>query len=74
MTSPVLKRTGYYERGGKTFKRRKGVKMAFWEDTAPKEIKIKVFTKHVMLPINQVIFYRGVIFAFEKNYATLYSL
>lgn len=48
--------------------------MAFWEDTAPKEIKIKVFTKHVMLPINQVIFYRGVIFAFEKNYATLYSL
>ena len=38
--------TGYYEMDGKIFKIGKGVRMLFWEeDTAPKHIQLKVFTK-----------------------------
>ncbi|MGE5196787.1 MAG: hypothetical protein ACM3JI_05600 [Anaerolineae bacterium] len=37
--------TGHCEYEGKVFKHGKGIRMLFWEDTAPKEIKLKIFTK-----------------------------
>ena len=37
--------TGSCEMDGEICKVGKGVRMLFWEDTAPKEIKLKVFTK-----------------------------
>ena len=37
--------TGYCEMNGKTHKTGKGVMMLFWEDTAPKQIQLKIFTK-----------------------------
>lgn len=37
--------TGHCEMDGKVFKIGKGIKMLFWSDTTPKQIKLKVFTK-----------------------------
>src|SRR4051812_23502336 len=37
--------TGSCEIDGEVFKIGKGIRMLFWEDTAPKQIKLKVFTK-----------------------------
>lgn len=37
--------TGYCEYGEKVYKIGKGVRMIFWEDTAPKQIRLKIFTK-----------------------------
>lgn len=37
--------TGYCEMDGEVFKQGKGVRMLFWEDTAPKQVKLKIFTK-----------------------------
>lgn len=37
--------TGYCELDGEIIKEKKGVKMLFWEDTMPKQVKLKVFTK-----------------------------
>lgn len=37
--------TGYCEMDGKVFKQGKGIRMLFWGDTAPKQIKLKMFTK-----------------------------
>jgi hypothetical protein len=36
---------GYCEMNGKVFKQGKGILMLFWEDTMPKQVEIKVFTK-----------------------------
>ncbi|MDB2614404.1 hypothetical protein N9Y92_04545 [Chlamydiales bacterium] len=36
---------GHCELNGNTRKAGKGVKMLFWEDTMPKEVELKVFTK-----------------------------
>lgn len=36
--------TGYCECDGEIFKQGKGIRMLFWEDTAPKQIKLRVFT------------------------------
>ena len=43
--------TGHCEMDGKTFKKEKGIRMLFWQDTAPQEIRLKVFTKkdHVVV-------------------------
>lgn len=30
---------------GEIFKKGKGVRMIFWQDTMPKEVKLKIFTK-----------------------------
>ncbi|HNA61581.1 MAG TPA: hypothetical protein PKW79_00690 [Rhabdochlamydiaceae bacterium] len=37
--------TGYCELEGEKVKTGKGVRLLFWEDTAPKQIHVKVFTK-----------------------------
>lgn len=37
--------TGHCEMDGEVCKKGKGVRMLFWSDTAPKQIKLKVFTK-----------------------------
>ncbi len=37
--------TGWCELNGQIYKQGNGVRMQFWEDTAPKQIKLKVFTK-----------------------------
>jgi len=37
--------TGHCEMDGKVFKQGKGIRLLFWGDTAPKQIKLKVFTK-----------------------------
>ncbi len=37
--------TGHCEFEGKEYKQGKGVMMLFWEDTAPKRIELKIFTK-----------------------------
>ena len=37
--------TGYCELNGEVFKKGRGIKMLFWQDTMPKQIEIKVFTK-----------------------------
>ena len=37
--------TGHCEMDGQVFKQGKGIKLLFWEDTAPKEFRLKVFTK-----------------------------
>jgi hypothetical protein len=38
--------TGHCELDGEVYKQGKGIRMLFWENTAPKEIKLKVFTKN----------------------------
>lgn len=37
--------TGYCEFEGQIYKQGKGIRMLFWEDTAPKQIILKIFTK-----------------------------
>ena len=37
--------TGYCEYEDKVFKQGKGIRMLFWEDTAPQKIKLKIFAK-----------------------------
>lgn len=46
--------TGHCEFEGKTFKRGKGVRMLFWQDTAPKQIKLKIFTKKEYVRIENI--------------------
>ncbi|MES2121274.1 MAG: hypothetical protein V4492_00680, partial [Chlamydiota bacterium] len=46
--------TGYCEMEGKTYKVGKGVRMLFWEDSAPKLIKLKVFTKKGYVRIENI--------------------
>jgi hypothetical protein len=41
----VIDITGYCEMDGEVFKKGKGLRVTFWQDTMPKEVKIKVFTK-----------------------------
>ncbi len=41
----VINITGYCEMDGEIFKKGKGVRMIFWQDTMPKEVKLKIFTK-----------------------------
>jgi hypothetical protein len=37
--------TGYCEMNGQVFKQGKGIMLLLWEDTSPKEFRLKVFTK-----------------------------
>ena len=37
--------TGWVKSRGRIFKKRNGVKLLYWEDTAPKNIHLQVFTK-----------------------------
>ena len=37
--------TGHCEIDGEVFMKEKGIRMLFWEDTAPKQIRLRVFTK-----------------------------
>jgi hypothetical protein len=46
--------TGYCEMNGKLFKQEKGIMMLFWEDTAPKQFKLKVFTKKKFVWIQNI--------------------
>ncbi|HSX04626.1 MAG TPA: hypothetical protein VLG76_07860 [Rhabdochlamydiaceae bacterium] len=46
--------TGYCELDGKIFKQGKGVMMLFWADTAPKEIKLKIFTKREFVWVHNI--------------------
>lgn len=41
----VIDITGYCEMDGEIIKKGKGIRMTFWEDTMPKEVRLKVFTK-----------------------------
>lgn len=41
----VIDITGHCELDGEIFKQGKGVRMMFWQDTMPKQINLKVFTK-----------------------------
>lgn len=41
----VIDVTGYCELDGEIIKQGKGVRMMFWQDTMPKQVKLKVFTK-----------------------------
>jgi hypothetical protein len=41
----VIDVTGYCEMDGEIFKKGKGLRVTFWQDTMPKEVKLKVFTK-----------------------------
>jgi hypothetical protein len=46
--------TGYCEMDGKTYKSGKGVRMLFWENSMPKQIKLKVFTKKNFVRIENI--------------------
>lgn len=46
--------TGSCEMDGKVFEKGKGVRMLFWEDTAPKQIKLKVFTSQGWVRIENI--------------------
>ncbi len=46
--------TGYCEMNGKVFKQGKGVMMTFWEDTASKQFKIRIFTKKEFVWIQNI--------------------
>jgi hypothetical protein len=45
---------GSCEIDGQIFKQGKGVRMLFWEDTAPKQIKLKIFTKKEFVWIENI--------------------
>ena len=46
--------TGHCEMDGEVFKQGKGIMMLFWEDTSPKEFKLKVFTKKSFVWIQNI--------------------
>lgn len=46
--------TGTCEMDGELFKKGKGVKMLFWEDTAPKQFEMTVFTKQAFVAVQNV--------------------
>jgi len=46
--------TGSCETNGKIHKIGKGIRMLFWEDTAPKQIKLKVITKQDFVWIDNI--------------------
>lgn len=46
--------SGHCELDGKIFKQGKGVRMLFWADTAPKQIRLKVFTKRGFVRIDNI--------------------
>jgi hypothetical protein len=50
----VIDVTGYCEMDGEIFKKGKGVRMIFWQDTMPKEVKLKVFTKQDFVHIYNI--------------------
>lgn len=46
--------TGHCEMNGKVFKQGKGIMLTFWEDTAPKQFKLTVFTKEEFVWIQNI--------------------
>jgi hypothetical protein len=46
--------TGQCEFEGKIFKKGTYIRMQFWEDTAPKQIKLKIFTKKEFIFIENI--------------------
>ncbi len=46
--------TGHCECDGEVFKQGKGIRMLFWEDTAPKQIKLKVFTEKDFVRVENI--------------------
>lgn len=46
--------TGHCEYDGTVYRQGKGVRMLFWEDTTPKQIKLKVFTKKGYIRIENI--------------------
>jgi hypothetical protein len=46
--------TGYCEMEGHIFRKGKGIKLVFWEDTITKPIKLKVFTKQGFVWIQNI--------------------
>ncbi len=46
--------TGHCEMEGKVLKKNKGIRMLFWEDTAPKQIKLKIFTKKSFVRLDNI--------------------
>lgn len=50
----IIDITGYCEMDGEICKKGKGVRMAFWEDTMPKKVQLKVFTKQDFVWIENI--------------------
>lgn len=50
----VIDITGYCEMNGEICKKGKRVRMAFWEDTMPKQVELKVFTKQDFVVIENI--------------------
>lgn len=46
--------TGSCEYNAETIKKGKGIRLLFWQDTAPKEIRLKVFTKKEFVWIENI--------------------
>ncbi|HSX04625.1 MAG TPA: hypothetical protein VLG76_07855 [Rhabdochlamydiaceae bacterium] len=46
--------TGHCEMNGELFKQGKGIRMVFWADTAPEQIKLKIFTKQDFVRVYNV--------------------
>jgi hypothetical protein len=46
--------TGYCEMDGEIHKKGKGIMMLFWQDTMPKQVEIKVFTKQDFVWIQNI--------------------
>ncbi len=46
--------TGYCEMDGETIRQGKGIKLLFWQDTMPNQVKIKVFTKQNFVWIQNI--------------------
>ncbi len=46
--------TGHCEMNGEIFKQGKGIRMLFWEDTTPKQFKLKIFTKKEFVWIQNI--------------------
>lgn len=50
----IIDITGYCEMHGEICKKGKGIRMAFWEDTMPKQVQLKVFTKQDFVWIENI--------------------
>ncbi len=50
----VIDITGYCEIDGEIIKKGKRVRMTFWQDTMPKEVKLKVFTKQNFVCVHNI--------------------
>jgi len=68
----VIDITGYCKMNGEICKNGKRVRMLFWEDTMPKQVKLKVFTKQNFIWINNIWEEKGSYLSILQNGENVY--